>query len=198
MPGHLPALRRNLLDQPQRLGLLPTYWFWNDRERQRLLLPIVTLAACCVTPLLVVLVVWFELPIWSLLVVGILWPQVLMGLVERRLRAELRRRALSDVPAESPAPSLSSARSGDGVFLALAAFGALGIVGAVVAAWGAVAALWTALGLALLIGGARYSSRRVRQLAERASDPPAIYPGPVGPMLSPDRSRSAGNSAASR
>jgi hypothetical protein len=26
---------RSLLDRPQRLGILPTWWFWNDRENWR-------------------------------------------------------------------------------------------------------------------------------------------------------------------
>lgn len=26
---------RHLLDRPQRLGVLPTWWFWNDRENWR-------------------------------------------------------------------------------------------------------------------------------------------------------------------
>jgi hypothetical protein len=27
---------RYLLDHPQRLGILPTWWFWNDRKNWRL------------------------------------------------------------------------------------------------------------------------------------------------------------------
>lgn len=102
MCGRLPARRRNLLDQPQRLGFLPTYWFWNDRERQRLLLPLMTLNALLVNPPLFLLVVYFELPMWLLLIMITLWPQLLMGLVERRVRAELHRRERDGVARQPP------------------------------------------------------------------------------------------------
>lgn len=32
----LDTRSRHLLDHPQRLGFLPTWWFWNDRKNWRL------------------------------------------------------------------------------------------------------------------------------------------------------------------
>lgn len=104
---NLPA-RRSLLSQPQPLGILPTYWFWNDRERQRLVRPIIALVALPVTPLLFLLVVKLQLPIW-LLLAGAVYPYLVTGLVERHIRKELLRRPAGTVVSTSaPVTSLDS------------------------------------------------------------------------------------------
>ena len=100
-------VRRALLDRPQRLGFLPTFWFWNDRERQRLVTPLLVTIAFPSTALFFFLMARLELPVWLLVVFGTVWPQLVLGLVERRVRRELRRRALAGVEelsALAPAP----------------------------------------------------------------------------------------------
>lgn len=91
---HLPPARRHLLDRPQRLGVLPTLWFWNDHERHRRGLPIVLLLTLPWTPVLFFLTVRFNLPMSLFVVVNILAPYLAMGLIERHIRSELHRRAL--------------------------------------------------------------------------------------------------------
>lgn len=103
---HNLPVRRSLLSQPQRLGVLPTYWFWNDRERQRLVRPIIALVALPVTPLLFLLVVKLQLPIW-LLLAGAVYPFLVMGLVERHVRKALLLRPVGAVVA-APNPSATS------------------------------------------------------------------------------------------
>lgn len=71
--------------------MLPTYWFWNDRERQRLVLPLIALVAVPVTPLLFLLFVTMQLPVWTLIAASAVYPYVVMGLVERHVRNKLRR-----------------------------------------------------------------------------------------------------------
>lgn len=85
------AVRRSLTSRPQRLGFLPTYWFWNDWERQRLVLPLIALVAVPVTPLLFLLFVKLQLSVWALIAVNTVYPYVVMGLVERHVRNKLRR-----------------------------------------------------------------------------------------------------------
>lgn len=102
-------VRRALTDRRQLLGFVPTFAFWNDGERQRLVLPIVALVALPVTPLLFVLVAQLQLSVWLLLVGSTLYPYLVMGLVERHIRKELRRRSRETglVPlAESPSKAL--------------------------------------------------------------------------------------------
>lgn len=167
MQRDLPA-RLSLLGRPQRLGILPTYWFWNDGERQRLLVPIVALIALPVTPLLFLLMVRFQLSMWLLLAAGTLWPQLVMGLVERHIRRELRRRPLEDgrildgLPA-APRPSSASPR----VFLALAALcglaallAALNVGGPVMLATMSVAAIAALLPRAVSLASKRLASSR--------------------------------------
>lgn len=172
MPA-LPA-RRSLLDRPQRLGFLPTLWFWNDRERQRLLLPLIVMIAVPLTPLLFFLMVWLQLPMWTLLLAGTVWPQLVCGLVERRIRGELRRRALAPSPhALAPAPA-EPPRSSERAFILLAGFGALGSTLAVAAAWGVGSALLTALALACVLARAWAVSPRLSQLEADAPGRPAL------------------------
>lgn len=85
------AVRTSLTSRPQRLGVLPTYWFWNDREHQKLVLPLIALVAVPVTPLLFLLVATLQLPVWALLAAAAVYPYLVMGLVERHVRRRLRR-----------------------------------------------------------------------------------------------------------
>ncbi|MCY0991975.1 hypothetical protein OV203_32860 [Nannocystis sp. ILAH1] len=95
--------RRHLLDRPQRLGFLPTYWFWSDPEREVLLRPLIAAIALPLTPLLFFMMVKLQWPMWTLIAVSGLWPSLVCGLVERHVRAELRRRALAAALAEPAA-----------------------------------------------------------------------------------------------
>jgi hypothetical protein len=110
-PLHVPSARRHLLDRPQRLGFLPTAWFWNDPERQRLVLPIVLSVTLPWMPVLFWLVMRWPIPFALFVVVNALAPYLGMGLIERHIRRELRRRelagaALGELPVQaSPAPS---------------------------------------------------------------------------------------------
>lgn len=103
------------MSKPQKLGILPTYGFWNDRKRQELVLPIVALIALPVTPLLFLLVAQLQLSVWLLLAGSTLYPYLIMGLVERHVRKELGRRSSEDrlisVPVSaSPAESQDRSR----------------------------------------------------------------------------------------
>lgn len=84
---------RSLLSTPQRLGILPTWWFWNDPERQRLLMPLSLATALPLGPLVVLATVKLGLSIWVLYaVLLVIYPTLLMGLVERHIRRQLGRR----------------------------------------------------------------------------------------------------------
>ncbi|MCY1064780.1 hypothetical protein OV090_08405 [Nannocystis sp. RBIL2] len=115
-PLHVPSARRHLLDRPQRLGFLPTTWFWNDAERQRLVLPIVLSVTLPWMPVFFYLVMRWPSAFALFVIANTLAPYLGMGLIERHIRRELRRRALADAePGElpvqaSPAPP-PSARS---------------------------------------------------------------------------------------
>ncbi|MDC0723436.1 hypothetical protein [Nannocystis bainbridge] len=100
--SELPA-RRALTDRPQRLGFLPTWWFWNDAERQLLLRPLIVAISLPLTPLLFFLMVKLQWSVWSLMAASLVWPTLVSGLVERHIRAELRKRALAAALAEPTA-----------------------------------------------------------------------------------------------
>lgn len=85
-----PRTQNSLVSRPQRLGILPTWWFWNDWERQRLLLPLTLVTAIPLGPILVVGAIKLQLNVWLLqaLLFGV-YPILLMGLVERHIRRQL-------------------------------------------------------------------------------------------------------------
>ncbi|PCC69016.1 hypothetical protein SAMN02745121_05651 [Nannocystis exedens] len=85
---HLPA-PRSLLDRPQRLGVLPTLWFWNDAGRQWLLLPLVLATAVPVAIGVQWVVLRYPALSSPLLLLIVLYPFLLMGLVERHVRRRL-------------------------------------------------------------------------------------------------------------
>lgn len=86
------AARRSLVARPQRLGILPTIAFWNDWEAQRLILPFVIMTAP-VLLLINVLQMWLRLHAWISIAANLVIPFLTMGLVERYVRAQVRRRA---------------------------------------------------------------------------------------------------------
>ncbi|HEY8379597.1 MAG TPA: hypothetical protein VIK91_24060 [Nannocystis sp.] len=83
------AARRALLDRPQRLGFVPTLWFWNDAARQGLLLPLVIATAIPLVLLVQFLAVRIPALAGPLLLAVVLFPFLLMGLVERHIRRRL-------------------------------------------------------------------------------------------------------------
>lgn len=136
--SNVPA-RRSLLARPQKLGFLPTLWFWNDPENQRLLAPVVIL----VTPLWVLLnaiQMWLRLDAWVSIAGGLAICVLTQGLVERYIRRQLR------------LPVRSVARFPVAPFLLLAGIGAVAAIVVSALAWGAAQALFTALVLALVMG----------------------------------------------
>ncbi len=92
----------SLLRTPQRLGILPTWQFWN-RERQQVLMPL-----SLVTAIPLGLLYFFvtrhmgSLGFWlSTLIYFVVYPTLLLGLVERHIRRQLLRRVAAvdvDVP----------------------------------------------------------------------------------------------------
>lgn len=101
---NLPARRpTSLLERPQRLGVLPTLPFWNDPAHQQLLRPLVVAIVAPLTPLLLYLQIVLGLPSWTNLAAIFVVPMLIMGLVERKIRRELQRRAVAPEPvADAP------------------------------------------------------------------------------------------------
>lgn len=167
-----PVPRRSLLDRPQRLGFLPTLWFWNDHERQRLLF--LPLFAAWLPPAFLVtyITLRFALPTWLPTGLGIVYAILAQGLVERHIRkrleamppeARLARSTTHAAPRTSPALIPAALAIWAGLMLV---FLELGIPGVGVAL--GVLALVLVLGAALrrreqrpLESGADASSRRL-------------------------------------
>jgi hypothetical protein len=97
------GLRRSLRDTRQTLGVLPTWWFWNDWDRQRLLMPLTLLTAAALG-LLAVAAAVAGISVWWAVICSFVGPYVLMGLVERRIRAGLGRQDVeaAAIPGGSP------------------------------------------------------------------------------------------------
>lgn len=82
-----PRPQAALIRRRQRLGFLPTWSYWNDRDRQRLLTPLVLVTAIPLAPLVVIGAIQLQLSVWLVyLVVFVIYPTLLMGLVERHIR----------------------------------------------------------------------------------------------------------------
>lgn len=177
--------RRSLLDSPQRLGVCPTLWFWNDWDRQRLLLPLILAVALPVAPLTHWLTVHFQAPIWPLIVVNTLYPFAVMGLVERRIRRQLRRLTGASVArTRPPLPTLPFL-----LFSALTIISVLLLITITTpfATSGAVLVLLTLLaGVALAVAMLPRAGRAARQLA---ASPAALSPSATSsPTCGPTRS----------
>jgi hypothetical protein len=86
-------LGAHLLDRPQRLGVLPTWWFWRDRENARLVRWPVWVAIAAAFALALT----FDLGwIWAGLL-PVFTITITLGLIERHIRRRaVQRRALID------------------------------------------------------------------------------------------------------
>lgn len=114
----IPA-RRSLLSRPQRLGVLPTIWFWNNWDAQRLLLPFVVLFAVPAFLVCDALRMWAGLATWVSLVPSLLISCLTMGLVERRVRRRARPRCVPDL-ADAPPTVTHGAQVGRALTLSMA------------------------------------------------------------------------------
>lgn len=85
----LPA-RSALTGRPQVLGLLPTLRFWNDRARQRTILPWIAGTGIPLVWALEHLALKLHLGAWPGIAFAVVYPFLIMGLVERQIRRELR------------------------------------------------------------------------------------------------------------
>lgn len=109
MPQRPLPVPRSLLDRPQRLGVLPTLWFWNDAGRQWLLLPILLAAAVPLTIAIQLLVIRYPALSSPLFVLVVLYPFLVMGLVERHIRRSLGPPARPlPVAAGPPSPAMAT------------------------------------------------------------------------------------------
>ncbi len=86
-----PAKQPVYLDRPQRLGILPTYSFWNQPDVWRLAGPFMRVAFIVWMAALVLLP--GRLSLWTLALVCIAGPELLLGLFERHIRRRMRQRA---------------------------------------------------------------------------------------------------------
>jgi hypothetical protein len=118
---------------------LPTPWFWNDPENQRLLAPVgILVIPLCV--LLNAVQVWLRLGAWVSIVGGLAICVLTQGFVERTIRTQLRLpvRSVARLPVEP--------------FILLSGVGVVVAILVSVLAWGPAQALFTALVLALVMG----------------------------------------------
>jgi hypothetical protein len=84
---------RYLLDRPQRLGILPTWWFWNDRKNWRLVRWPFAIAVAALVFTLGVLSLPLPLELGILLGTYVL----ALGSVEKYVRRQaMKRRALAE------------------------------------------------------------------------------------------------------
>lgn len=111
--------RRSLLDRPQRLGLLPTIWFWNNWDAQRLLLPFVLLFAVPAFLVCDALRMWAGLDTWVSIAPSLVISCLTMGLVERRVRKRARLRCMQNI-ADGPPSVTHGAQVGRAVMISMA------------------------------------------------------------------------------
>lgn len=71
---------------PQKLGILPTWSIWADREMRRMFEPVAVFFAFPLLGLLYVLHLTVALPWEWIAILLLLYPYLLMGLVERYIR----------------------------------------------------------------------------------------------------------------
>lgn len=169
-----PRPRTALTNRNQRLGFLPTLSYWNDRERQRLLTPLVLVVAVPLAPLVVVGATKLQLSIWLVyLVLFVVAPTLIMGLVERHIRKELHRRiasgAVDDIVVAAP-PQVSNRA------LPLA----LLLISVLVVGWAVANSFWLAIGLGAAVTLmwliAPFARRNLLRL-KRATPPAALGEG---------------------
>ena len=88
---------RHLLDRPQRLGVLPTWWFWNDRRNWRKVGWAFAILAAATN--IILLVVQPPLLHGLAIVTGVMI--LAIGLLEKYVRHQaLKRRALTEADTE--------------------------------------------------------------------------------------------------
>ena len=92
-PGEVPE--RYLLDRPQRFGILPTWWFWQDKANWRIArVPVLLIMEAAV---LAVLLLGLSLPYYAIALVPTFALIFTLGLLERYIRRRAtKRRALPE------------------------------------------------------------------------------------------------------
>lgn len=173
-----PASRRSLLDRPQRLGFLPTLWFWNDHERQRLLLPLILVTGLPFGALSFYITSRFGLSVWSSIASNIVYAILVQGLAERHIRKQLVALPLETRLTQAITPT-APPRISPALLPAALAMLAGSIV--VLLTLGTVAA---AVILGLAVGGSILglrASRRPKQLGPAESAPEQLAPGDPPP-----------------
>ncbi|WP_434424734.1 hypothetical protein [Nannocystis pusilla] len=148
-----PAI--HLLSRRQPLGILPTWRFWNDEERQRLVMPLLLAVTVPESLLAIILFMWLGVP-WLVPLYALLSAQVFYGLVERRVRREVLRGGLR------PAPSPESLRPHDWIWLASIGIASSVLLIWVAVAWAPVPALCGTLAMTAVLTGAGATSSRAR------------------------------------
>jgi hypothetical protein len=95
---------RSLLDRPQRLGVMPTWWFWRDRENWRYIRwPFTIFVVALVMGLALV-----GLPLKAVLPLYLAAYFLALGSVEKYIRHQaLKRRALAEREAPDALPEQS-------------------------------------------------------------------------------------------
>lgn len=93
---------------------MPTIWFWNNWDAQRLLLPFVLLFAVPAFLVCDALRMWAGLDTWVSLVPSLLISCLTMGLVERRVRKRARLRCAPDIADARPTVTLRAQESEQG------------------------------------------------------------------------------------
>lgn len=164
------SARRPLLDRPQKLGILPTLWFWNDWAAQRLLLPFVFITA----PLLIlinVVQVWLRLSAWVPITANILIPFLTMGLVERHVRARLLAEKTADLPRAAP----HDTRCARALMLSMALLSGVLTVLVLIEASAVILGATVLAGATLIAIVLRRGTPRARQFASgRKPNPPGL------------------------
>ncbi len=114
-PGSLPARRdpRSLMSRPQRLGVLPTLWFWREVRTERPAIGILTGFAMGVFSVAVgALLRWSGLALPFAFILAMCVPLLALGIIEYGLRRLVikRRRLLAGSDRETLAALGGSAR----------------------------------------------------------------------------------------
>ncbi|MFZ6183401.1 hypothetical protein [Nannocystis pusilla] len=137
-----------------------------------------TLVALPVTPLLFLLVAQLQLSVWVLLAGSTIYPYLVMGIVERHIRKEIRRRPLA--VGTMPVPISSSEPSGRALPATLAALSLIMATLAVFNVGKAVTLVAVVVGVAaLLVTAVIPRTRRVANQLDRSEREatPRLPPG---------------------
>lgn len=89
---------RYLLDRPQRLGIIPTWWFWQDKANWRIArVPVLLIMEAAV---LAVLLAGLSLPYYVLALIPTLVLMLTLGLLERYIRRRTTKHGALPEPSE--------------------------------------------------------------------------------------------------